>query len=73
MTTISRTWLYPLQATTFSSDDCDEIVRPLCAEILPRLGAYRKIPKVYRYAPKSLMGLGLSDIYVIQGTAQINI
>ena len=71
VTTISRTWMYPLQATTFSSDDCDDIVRPLYAEILPRLGANRKIPKVYRYAPKSLMGLGLPDIYVMQGTAQI--
>ena len=39
MTTISRTWLYPLQATTFTPEDCDDIVRPLYAEILPKLGA----------------------------------
>ena len=71
MTTISRTWLYPLQSTTFTPEDCDDIMRPLYAEILPRLGANRKIPKVYRYAPKSLLGLGLPDIYTMQGTSQI--
>ena len=71
ITTISRTWLYPLQATTLNQDECDDILRPLYAEILPRLGANRKIPKVYLYAPKSLMGLGLPDIYAMQGTAQI--
>lgn len=71
MTTISRTWLYPLQASTFSKEECDDIAKPLFSATLPKLGSNRKIPKVYRYAPKSLMGLGLPDIYTMQGTAQL--
>ena len=37
MTTISRTWQYPLQSTTFSESDCDDIMRPMYSEFLPKI------------------------------------
>ena len=71
MTAIIRTWLYPLQSTTFSPPDCEDIMKPLYSELLPKIGANRKFPKVFHYAPKALMGLGLPNMYTMQGTAQI--
>ena len=71
ITTLSRTWQYPLQATTFSPQDCEDIMKPLYSEFLPKMGASQKIPLVFRYGPKSQMGLGLPHIYTMQGTAQL--
>ena len=50
-TTISRTWQYPISTTTFTPDDCEDIMKPLYSEILPKLGSSRNIPLEYRYAP----------------------
>ena len=71
LTTINRTWHYPIQATTFTTVDCDDIITPLYAAMLPRMGYNQKIPKVFRYGPKSLLGLGLPHLHTMQGTAQI--
>ena len=70
ITTLSRTWQYPLQATTFSLQDCEDIMKPLYSEFLPKMGASQKIPLAFRYGPKSCMGLGLPHVYTMQGIAQ---
>ena len=41
ITTISRTWQYPLQSTTFTCVHCEDIMRPLHSEVLPKIGANR--------------------------------
>lgn len=45
---------------TFTANECNDIMKPL-------------IPLVYRYAPKSCLGLGLLDMYTMQGIAQIKV
>ena len=69
--TISRTWLYPLQATTLSQNDCDDIMKPVYKTILPKMGINRNVPLVYRYAPRYLNGLECPNVYTMQGCAQI--
>ena len=72
-TTISKTWAYPLSATTFSSQDCVDIMTPAYQAALPKLGSNRNIPLVYRYASVATQGLGLPHIYTMQGTSHIQV
>ena len=70
-TTIARTWAYPLQATSFSKSECEDIMKPAYKIVLSKMGINRNIPLVYRYAPKSMNGLGVPHIYTMQGCAHI--
>ena len=71
VSTISKTWSYPLQCTTFSLQECEEIMLPVYKTILPKMGVIRTINTIYRYVPKHMNGLGLPHIYTEQGIAHI--
>ena len=71
VTTISKTWKYPLQCTTFSLQECEDIMLPVYKTILPKMGIIRTINTIYRYAPKYMNGLGLPHIYVEQGISHV--
>jgi hypothetical protein len=68
---ISASIRYSLPATTFSLAQAVSITKPLYSLLLPRLGAVRTFPGVFRYAPLSLQGLNLPHLYVEQGIAQL--
>ena len=70
-TTLARTWAYPLQATSLTLEECEEIMKPAYKVILAKLGSNRHIPRVYRYAPKGMNGLGLPHVYTMQGCAKL--
>ena len=70
-TTISKTWQYPLVATNFPMKDALEIMVPAYKAALPKMGCNRNLPRVYRYAPIEVQGLGLPHIYTMQGVAHI--
>ena len=72
-TTISKTWAYPLSATTFSFQDAVDIMTPAYQAALPKIGCNRHLPLVYRYGPVAMQGLGLPHIYTLQGTAHIQV
>jgi hypothetical protein len=57
---------YPLPACTITEREGDLITKELCKCLLPKLGANRNFPNVYRYAPASLQGLELPLIYIKQ-------
>ena len=71
--TISKTWAYPLPATTFSYKDTLDIMVSAYKAALPKMGSNRNLPLVYRYAPVAVQGLGLPHIYSMQGIAHIKI
>lgn len=71
MTTISKTWAYPLQVTTFSWDECERIMMPAYDVILSKMGLNKKLPRVFRFAPTTLGGFGLPHIYILQGLAHL--
>ena len=57
---------YPLPACTITEKEGEMITKELYKSLLPKLGANRNFPHVYRYAPASLQGLELPLIYVEQ-------
>ena len=69
--TISKTWAYPLAATRFTKLQCNQIMVPVYKKVLPKMGFNQKIPKAYRFGLQRLQGLGLPDVYLLQGLAQI--
>ena len=62
---------YCLPATTFTPQESRHILTPLYKHLLPKLGCVSTIPLQFRYAPPSMFGLGLPDVYVEQGIAQL--
>ena len=72
-TTISKTWAYPLPATTFSYSDTLDIMVSAYKAVLPKMGCNRNLPLVYRYAPVSVQGLGLPHVFSLQGIAHLKI
>ena len=70
-TTISKTWQYPVVATTFTWEDALDIMVPAYKTALSKMGCNRNIPRVYRYAPVDVQGLGLPHLYTLQGVAHI--
>ena len=46
---------------------------PVYKVALPKMGIYRTIPLQYRYAPKYLNGLGLPNIYTLQGIEKMKV
>ena len=58
---------YCLPATTLSEKECDSIMWILLKEFLPRSGVNRFVKRDVLYAPISLQGLGLKNLYMTQG------
>jgi hypothetical protein len=61
-----RKLAYPLPATCFTRQDCEEILRPL-RSCLSSLEINRNHPAVLLHAPRSQLGLDAPDLYVSQG------
>ena len=62
-----KTLEYPLNATTLTVHDCEEIMAPAKTEILHGLQICDKFPLVLLFGPKSKLGLGLPHLYTLQG------
>ena len=65
-TTIWRSIDYKLRVTTFSYKQGEEIAAALYRPLIPRLGAARTFPLLFRYAPRCYLGLGLLHPYTEQ-------
>ena len=72
-TTIMQSLKYPLPALTLTEAECKSIMAPILDVALPQSHICRTFPRAAVYGPKSLMGLGKTDLYVRQGTTQIAI
>ena len=63
---------YSLPATTFTEQECDKIMWQLLKHFLPKSGINRYIKRDVLYAPITLQGLGLKNLYITQGLSHIN-
>ena len=72
-TTIYRTLAYSLPATYLNEKECKDVLRPLLYGTLPRLGVVRTMSRKAVHLPKSLGGLGIPELYVMQGIEHIKI
>ena len=61
---------YPLAVTQFSTDQCNNLQRPVIDAMLPKMGLNRKMPRVVVYGPMSLGGLEIMDLRLEQVTSQ---
>jgi hypothetical protein len=62
---------YPLPACTITETEGETITKELYKCLLPKLGANRNYPHVYRYAPASFQGLDLPLIYIEQAIGHL--
>ena len=63
---------YCLPATTLSESQCNQIMWKLIQSFLPKSGINRYIKRDVLYSPVSLQGLGLKNLYILQGLYHIN-
>ena len=72
-TTIIQTLQYPLPALTLTEKECTNIMAPILKVALPHSRVCRTFPRKVVYGPKSMMGLGKTELYIKQGVLQIGI
>jgi hypothetical protein len=64
---IAKSLRYPLTATTLSPTECHKIQQPLLQSALKALGFPPKFPHKVVYAPPSILGLGVPNLWNDQG------
>jgi hypothetical protein len=62
---------YGMSATTLTKTQLCKSQQLIISIILPKLGFNRNIPRQVVYAPTHFGGIGLSDLYIEQGLAQL--
>jgi hypothetical protein len=72
-TTIMKSIEYPLMALTLTEKQCKMIMSPILNVALPAAQVCRNYPRDVAYGPKELIGLGVNNIYLTQGTQQIGL
>jgi hypothetical protein len=70
-TTIIKSLEYPLPALTLTEKECKEIIAPILAVALPKARVCRTYPRAVVYGPKGTLGLGMNNLYYVQGTKHI--
>ena len=63
--TIMKTIEYLLLTTVLSRKECYRLLKQIYSVILLRAGICRVFPNALKYSPKNLIGLGLTDIYLL--------
>ena len=62
---------YSLPALTLSEHECTQIMWPLLKAFLPKSGFNRHYPRDFLYSNEDLQGLGLKNIYLVQGISHV--
>ena len=65
-TTIMRSIMYPLPATTMTEEQCEKIMGPMLKAGLSSAGVVRTLPRALVYGPKYYQGLGIPCLYTQQ-------
>ena len=63
---------YPLPALTLSEKECTSIMWPILKEFLPRSGMNRNMKRDLIYSSNKFQGLGLKNVYLLQGIAHVS-
>jgi hypothetical protein len=64
--TILRTLEYPLVATTFTQDQCQELLKPVLKTVLPLCKIQRRLPRALVHGSYRTRGLNLPNLYWVQ-------
>ena len=67
----NKTLKYPMGASTLLIEECNKLIKPIHDLVLSRYRIHRKILLALRYGPKDMMGLGLTNLYYIQGIKKL--
>ena len=68
---IMKTLEYPLMATSLSKAQCATIMQPILDAGLPALGLNRHMPHIVVYGPKRYQGVGIPDLWMLQGILKL--
>ena len=71
ITRILTKLVYALPATTFTRQQCYNLMSPLLKVALPTIGVNRHFPRVMVHGPLTCLGLSAPDFYVEQGLYQL--
>ena len=71
-----KTSLYPsvtfgMMATTLDEQQCKNVFKPIREHTLPKAGYSRSLPSTILHGPEEYGGVGLMDIYTIQGIEHV--
>ena len=69
---IMKSLEYPLMATTFSKQDCDDIMKPILNAALATSGVQRLLPRNLVHGNLRSQGLGVADLYHTQLIAHLH-
>jgi len=67
-----RKLVYPLPATTFTSEQCQTIMSPILAQGLPLAGFVCTFPHALAYGPLKMCGINLPNLFTEQMVAHIH-
>ncbi len=68
---IMKTLEYPLMATSLSQKQCDEIMKPILDAGLAALGISRTMNSDVVYGPRRYQGVGIPDLWLLQGILKL--
>jgi hypothetical protein len=70
-TTVIKSLEYPLPALTLTEKQCHRIMAPVLQVTLPKTRVCRTFPRAVVYGPKGTLGLGINNLYLVQGSKHI--
>ncbi len=68
---IMRKMAYPLAVTTFTENQCHELMKPILNVGLPKIGCNRSMPRSLVHGPLGYAGLNLPHLYMEQAVTQL--
>jgi hypothetical protein len=71
--TIGRTLLYPLTATSFTAAECSKLQRALLKAVLGKMGFVRTMPEIIATAPPRFGGIGILSFELQQLISHVNL
>jgi len=68
---IMRKMAYPLAVTTFTENQCQELMKPILNVGLPKIGCNRLMPRALVHGPLGYGGLNIPQLYTEQAVTQL--
>jgi len=68
---ILRKMAYPLAVTTFTEQQCAELMKPILGVGLPKIGCVRSMPRAVVHGPLNRAGLNIPNLYTEQAVTQL--
>jgi len=70
---IMRKMAYPLAVTTFTENQCHDVMKPILNVGLPKIGCNRSMPRSLVHGPLGYAGLNLPHLYTEQAVTQLTL